>query len=108
MTRRYILIDRGGHTIYFVDDIKVAYKAASRHNRRKGSNECVEILDRKTGEKYSLTCLSRRRAKVHGQELMDRFYEVMKAFDVYERTHGTVTPQGVFAYEMFDIGFSLI
>lgn len=108
MTRRYRLIDRGGHTISFSDDIKAAYRAASRLNRSEGRDECVTILDDETRQSYSLTYLSRRRAKGHGRDVMNRFRTVTSEFEAYERKHGTITKQGIFAYEMFCIGFSLI
>lgn len=108
MTMRYRLIDRVGYTIYFADDIRAAYREASRLNRRAGRDECVTILDDETSQPYSLTCLSSRRAKDHGRDVMNRFRIVTSEFEAYERKHGTITKQGVFAYEMFNIGFSLV
>lgn len=107
MNDSYAIIDRNGCVIASRDDIKSAYRFAARVNRRAGSKIIVEILSRKTDEKYSLTCNSRRRAKEHGADIMDRFYDVSNAFDAYERKHG-ITNQGLFAYDMFDTGFSLI
>lgn len=108
MTGRYRLIDHSGYTISFADDIKAAYRAASRLNRRVGFKDCVAILDDEIDQAYSLTCLSRRRDKDHGRNVMNRFYKVSKSFDAYERKHGIITSHGLFAYEMFDMGFSLI
>lgn len=108
MTRRYLLRSRDGRTISFSDDIKDAYRAASRINRCEGRDECVEILAAETSQVYSLTCLSRRRAKDHGRDVMNRFRTLSSKFEAYERNRGTITKQGIFAYEMFDMGFSLI
>lgn len=107
MNARYGIVGYNGCVLAASGNIKGAYRYAARINRIADMELCVEIADRKTGEKYSLTCNSRRRNKLHGQDILDRFSAMCDAFDRYERRN-SFTEQGQFAYEMFDIGFSLI
>lgn len=107
MNAGYAIVGRNGCEIANRGDIKSAYRFATRINRCAGSKIIVEILNLKTGEKYSLTCNSRRRAKEHGRNIFDRFAPVCDAFADYEGRN-SITRQGSFANEMFDVGFTLI
>lgn len=107
MNERYFILDYNGCVIATEGDIKGAYRRAARINRIANYGICIEISDRKTGEEYSLTFNSRRRAKEHGRNIFDRFSSVCDAFAAYEYRN-SITKQRSFAEEMFSIGLGLI